>query len=201
MERDGQVLAMDSRPSDALALALRVDCPIYVEDEVMERSRTRYRSERKSVERGPAQLAGEVETTRIWAVTRCSVWQGRPGKRQLTIHRTNGLVAFFACSRAGRLVKWAYSLHARGIGLHIWARRPPGEARGTSSDLRNRHCESEGRSRQNHHLHQPRRCTSSQEKENSPHSFRRIHSPMPPWRFSIRAKLDHHVATSSPNIQ
>jgi bifunctional DNase/RNase len=40
MERDGQVLAMDSRPSDALALALRVDCPIYVEDEVMKRSRT-----------------------------------------------------------------------------------------------------------------------------------------------------------------
>jgi uncharacterized protein len=34
MERDGQVLAMDSRPSDALALALRVDCPIYVEDDV-----------------------------------------------------------------------------------------------------------------------------------------------------------------------
>ncbi|MGA8037976.1 MAG: bifunctional nuclease family protein [Candidatus Acidiferrales bacterium] len=40
MERDGQVLAMDSRPSDALALALRVDCPIYVEDEVLKRSRT-----------------------------------------------------------------------------------------------------------------------------------------------------------------
>jgi uncharacterized protein len=40
MERDGQVLAMDSRPSDALALALRVDCPIYVEDEVIKRSRT-----------------------------------------------------------------------------------------------------------------------------------------------------------------
>jgi uncharacterized protein len=40
MERDGQVLAMDSRPSDALALALRVDCPIYVEDEVMKRSKT-----------------------------------------------------------------------------------------------------------------------------------------------------------------
>jgi bifunctional DNase/RNase len=38
MERDGQVLAMDSRPSDALALALRVDCPIFVDDEVMKRS-------------------------------------------------------------------------------------------------------------------------------------------------------------------
>jgi bifunctional DNase/RNase len=38
MERDGQILAMDSRPSDALAL--RVDCPIYVEDDVLKRSKT-----------------------------------------------------------------------------------------------------------------------------------------------------------------
>ena len=28
MERDGQLMSMDSRPSDALALALRLDCPI-----------------------------------------------------------------------------------------------------------------------------------------------------------------------------
>ena len=28
LERDGQVMSIDSRPSDALALALRVDCPI-----------------------------------------------------------------------------------------------------------------------------------------------------------------------------
>ena len=30
LEKDGQVISIDSRPSDALALALRVDCPIYV---------------------------------------------------------------------------------------------------------------------------------------------------------------------------
>jgi len=34
-ERDGQVISIDSRPSDALALALRVDCPIYVDNEVL----------------------------------------------------------------------------------------------------------------------------------------------------------------------
>ena len=34
-ERDGQVISLDSRPSDALALALRVDCPIFVDDEVL----------------------------------------------------------------------------------------------------------------------------------------------------------------------
>lgn len=39
LERDGQALSVDSRPSDALALALRVDCPIYVEDEVLKLSK------------------------------------------------------------------------------------------------------------------------------------------------------------------
>src|SRR3974377_630862 len=39
LERDGQVLSIDSRPSDALALALRVDCPIFVEDEVLKSSK------------------------------------------------------------------------------------------------------------------------------------------------------------------
>jgi len=38
MERDGQVMSMDSRPSDALALALRLDCPIFVEDQVLKHS-------------------------------------------------------------------------------------------------------------------------------------------------------------------
>lgn len=39
LERDGQVISIDSRPSDALALALRVDCPIFVEDEVLKNSK------------------------------------------------------------------------------------------------------------------------------------------------------------------
>jgi uncharacterized protein len=39
LERDGQIISIDSRPSDALALALRVDCPIYVEDEVLKNSK------------------------------------------------------------------------------------------------------------------------------------------------------------------
>ncbi len=39
LERDGQVISVDSRPSDALALALRVDCPIFVEDEVLKNSK------------------------------------------------------------------------------------------------------------------------------------------------------------------
>ena len=39
MERDGHTMSMDSRPSDALALALRLDCPIFVEDQVLKNSK------------------------------------------------------------------------------------------------------------------------------------------------------------------
>jgi hypothetical protein len=39
MERDGEMMSIDSRPSDALALALRLDCPIFVEDEVLKSSK------------------------------------------------------------------------------------------------------------------------------------------------------------------
>jgi len=38
LERDGQSVSIDSRPSDALALALRMDCPIFVDDEVLKSS-------------------------------------------------------------------------------------------------------------------------------------------------------------------
>jgi bifunctional DNase/RNase len=40
LEREGKLMSVDSRPSDALALALRHDCPIYVEDRVLQSSRT-----------------------------------------------------------------------------------------------------------------------------------------------------------------
>jgi len=39
MERDGKIISIDSRPSDALALALRLDCPIYVDEEVLKHSK------------------------------------------------------------------------------------------------------------------------------------------------------------------
>ena len=39
LERDGHVISVDSRPSDALALALRVDCPIFVADQVLKSSK------------------------------------------------------------------------------------------------------------------------------------------------------------------
>ena len=33
--RNGELISVDSRPSDALALALRLDCPIYVDDSIL----------------------------------------------------------------------------------------------------------------------------------------------------------------------
>jgi uncharacterized protein len=39
VERDGEMMTIDSRPSDALALALRMDCPIFVNDQVLKNSK------------------------------------------------------------------------------------------------------------------------------------------------------------------
>jgi bifunctional DNase/RNase len=39
LEQDGELVTMDARPSDALALALRSDCPIFVSRQVLENSK------------------------------------------------------------------------------------------------------------------------------------------------------------------
>src|SRR5262249_23002756 len=39
LDRDGDLISVDSRPSDALALALRLDCPIFVDDSVLKNSK------------------------------------------------------------------------------------------------------------------------------------------------------------------
>jgi len=39
LEKNGELISVDSRPSDALALALRLDCPIYVDDVVLKNSK------------------------------------------------------------------------------------------------------------------------------------------------------------------
>jgi uncharacterized protein len=39
LEREGEMISVDSRPSDALALALRLDCPIFVDDMVLKSSK------------------------------------------------------------------------------------------------------------------------------------------------------------------
>jgi hypothetical protein len=39
LDKDGDLISVDSRPSDALALALRLDCPIYVDESVLKSSK------------------------------------------------------------------------------------------------------------------------------------------------------------------
>ncbi len=40
LEKDGLLMSVDSRPSDALALALRLDCPIFVDEQVIKNSKS-----------------------------------------------------------------------------------------------------------------------------------------------------------------
>jgi uncharacterized protein len=39
MQRDGELIGLDARPSDALALALRTDCPIFLSGQVLRTTR------------------------------------------------------------------------------------------------------------------------------------------------------------------
>ena len=39
MVQDGEDVALDARPSDAIALALRADCPIFVSQKVLGRAK------------------------------------------------------------------------------------------------------------------------------------------------------------------
>jgi len=55
---DGNRMVLDSRPSDAIALALRADCPIYVDAEVIKASRNNVPSEEES---GEESTIGEEE--------------------------------------------------------------------------------------------------------------------------------------------
>ncbi|HKR59404.1 MAG TPA: bifunctional nuclease family protein [Pyrinomonadaceae bacterium] len=55
-QNDGSRMVLDSRPSDAIALALRADCPIFVDMEVIKASRNSV-----PIEDGEEQAVGEEE--------------------------------------------------------------------------------------------------------------------------------------------
>src|SRR6266702_6252865 len=48
----GESMRLDSRPSDAIALALRADCPIYVDSEVIQASRNTVPTDEELAEEG-----------------------------------------------------------------------------------------------------------------------------------------------------
>jgi bifunctional DNase/RNase len=55
LDRNGETMTLDARPSDALALAMRADCPIFVSREVME-----------TVKQSQAAQSGNPEEMRRW---------------------------------------------------------------------------------------------------------------------------------------
>jgi uncharacterized protein len=55
LEKDGKMISIDSRPSDALAIALRTDSPIYVDDSVLKNSKM-----------ASTQEKGQTEELRKW---------------------------------------------------------------------------------------------------------------------------------------
>lgn len=58
-EQDGGLVTMDARPSDAIALALRLDCPIFVERRVLELSATSASNNEPDVDLDEASPAGD----------------------------------------------------------------------------------------------------------------------------------------------
>ena len=71
LDRGGEIISIDSRPSDALALALRMDCPIFVEEEVLKNSKL---AANLSDRVPPTNCASSWKTwaRTTWAATRCS---------------------------------------------------------------------------------------------------------------------------------
>jgi uncharacterized protein len=51
---DGTAMMLDSRPSDAIALALRVDCPIFIDQEVIRASRNTMENEEEGTDESAA---------------------------------------------------------------------------------------------------------------------------------------------------
>jgi bifunctional DNase/RNase len=52
--QDGNLIVMDSRPSDAIALALRTDCPIFVDSEVIKASQSSAQETEAEIDESPS---------------------------------------------------------------------------------------------------------------------------------------------------
>ena len=62
--RDGEEMSIDSRPSDALALALRVDAPVFVADQVIAEAGLSVDMEDVSLEGGEDNIAAIIRSAR-----------------------------------------------------------------------------------------------------------------------------------------
>ena len=62
VRQNGDEIEIDSRPSDAIAIAIRLDAPIFVADEVMEESAVEFEGEEVSEEEMVSQFKQFLET-------------------------------------------------------------------------------------------------------------------------------------------
>lgn len=58
-DQNGEAVTLDSRPSDAIALALRLDCPVYVKQKVLDLSATSRNPESETETDDPAHPTDE----------------------------------------------------------------------------------------------------------------------------------------------
>ena len=73
VERNGELISVDSRPSDALALALRLDCPIYVDDAVLKSAKNASTvSDKLNTNQELQAATSKTSATKTWAATKCS---------------------------------------------------------------------------------------------------------------------------------
>ncbi|MEL7060713.1 MAG: bifunctional nuclease family protein [Acidobacteriota bacterium] len=61
LERHGEEISVDSRPSDAIALALRADAPIFVLEDVLEKAKTDENTERLTEDEKIKKLLEELD--------------------------------------------------------------------------------------------------------------------------------------------
>ncbi len=72
---EGNRMVLDSRPSDAIALALRADCPIYVDMEVIKASRNTLPTEEAEESEIDSRLKKNGPTSSAKpAICLCNVW-------------------------------------------------------------------------------------------------------------------------------
>ena len=116
VERDGERMSIDSRPSDALALALRVDCPIFVDEMVLKSSKSLGAINEKSTSEELRKWLEGFPTTTSAAI-RCS-WTSPPSLVRLNLLPPTPLLSrdnfrpilfLLALAPSGR-VDWAHPL-------------------------------------------------------------------------------------------
>ena len=76
LQTPGGPVAIDARPSDAIALALRTRAPILVEERVIDNAKTRGLHQREAGLRSAAAVARVARSRTRWGNTRCR-WAGR----------------------------------------------------------------------------------------------------------------------------